>query len=190
MFGFFRARGVAAVFTAFAAFFATPSTAIAAQAAPVMVDAAPAVTQLEAMPAPRPLKDMVISWVDYGGQDGEQMCLAKAIYFEARSESLEGQLAVAEVILNRVASEAYPDTICDVVTQPAQFSFIRRGAFPRPDTRSDGWRRALAIADIARKRLAAQVGPEVLWYHASYVAPSWGRRLNRVARIGTHIFYS
>ena len=118
------------------------------------------------------------------------MCLAKAVYFEARSESLEGQLAVAEVILNRVASDRYPDTICDVVTQPSQFSFIRRGRFPRPKTDSDAWHRALAIADIAQNRRANSVAPNVLWYHATYVAPSWGKRLTRFAQIGTHIFYS
>lgn len=139
---------------------------------------------------PRPLHELVISFVDFGDQDSEEMCLVKAIYFEARSETVEGQLAVAEVILNRTASGLYPTTICGVVTQPAQFSFIRRGRFPTPDTRSEGWRKALAIADIAINGRAQKVAPNVLWYHATYVAPSWGRRLTRVARIGTHIFYS
>jgi spore germination cell wall hydrolase CwlJ-like protein len=138
----------------------------------------------------RPLHDLVISFVNFGDQDSEEMCLVKAIYFEARSETLDGQLAVAEVILNRTTSGLYPTTICGVVTQPAQFSFIQGGRFPTPDTKSDGWRKALAIADIAINRLAQNVAPNVLWYHASYVAPSWGRRLTRVARIGTHIFYS
>jgi hypothetical protein len=138
----------------------------------------------------RPLHDLVISFVNFGNQNAEQMCLVKAVYFEARSETLEGQLAVAEVILNRTTSGLYPTTICEVVTQPAQFSFIRNGRFPTADTNSDGWRKALAIADIALKGLAQNVGRNVLWYHASYVAPSWGRRLTRVARIGTHIFYS
>jgi spore germination cell wall hydrolase CwlJ-like protein len=138
----------------------------------------------------RPLHELVISFVNFGDQDSEEMCLVKAIYFEARSETLEGQLAVAEVILNRTTSGLYPTTICGVVTQPAQFSFIHGGRFPTPDTNSDGWRKALAIADIALNGLAQKVAPNVLWYHASYVAPSWGRRLTRVARIGTHIFYS
>jgi spore germination cell wall hydrolase CwlJ-like protein len=145
----------------------------------------PAVAQQQ-----RPLRDLVISFVDFGDQDSEEMCLVKAIYFEARSEAIEGQLAVAEVILNRTASGLYPTTICGVVTQPAQFSFIRGGRFPTPDTRSEGWRKALAIADIAINGRAQKVAPNVLWYHATYVAPSWGRRLTRVARIGTHIFYS
>jgi spore germination cell wall hydrolase CwlJ-like protein len=139
---------------------------------------------------PRPLRDLVISFVDYGNQDAEQDCLASAVYFEARGETLEGQLAVAEVVMNRAASGHYPPTICSVVTQPAQFSFVRRGKFPPIDRTSDCWHKAQAIADIARKRLAQQVAPNVLWYHANYVAPNWGRRLTRVAQIGSHIFYS
>jgi hypothetical protein len=138
----------------------------------------------------RPLRDLVISFVDYGNQDEEQLCLARAVYFEARGESLEGQLAVAEVVLNRTASGVYPSSICGVVTQPAQFSFIRRGQFPSVNRADPLWRQALAISDIAKKNLAEQVAPNVLWYHATYVAPSWGRRLTRVAQIGSHIFYS
>jgi spore germination cell wall hydrolase CwlJ-like protein len=160
----------------------TPTPAPAAPIAPVAA--------AKPVPERRPLKDLVISFVDFGNRDAEQECLVKAIYFEARSESLEGQLAVAEVILNRAASGIYPSTICGVVTQPAQFSFIRGGQFPVPDRNSVGWRKALAIADIAQKGLADAVAPNVLWYHATYVAPSWGRRLTRVAQIGTHIFYS
>jgi spore germination cell wall hydrolase CwlJ-like protein len=163
-----------------------PGTPVAA--ATETAPAAPATTSLPAVK--RPLKDLVISFVDYGNRDAEQECLVKAIYFEARSESLDGQLAVAEVILNRAASALYPSTICGVVTQPAQFSFIRHGQVPVPDRNSEGWRKALAIADIAQKGLADAIAPNVLWYHATYVAPSWGRRLTRVAQIGTHIFYS
>lgn len=122
--------------------------------------------------------------------DAEQECLAGAVYFEARGEPLDGQLAVAEVVLNRVASERYPDTICAVVKQAAQFSFVRRGRFPRIDRDCDAWRKAVAIATIAQQKLAREVAPDVLWYHADYVSPSWGRRLNKVATIGAHIFYS
>jgi hypothetical protein len=143
-----------------------------------------------AMSQGRPLRDLVIAFVDYGKQDAEEECLAKAVYFEARGESLEGQLAVAQVVLNRAASGIYPATICDVVTQPAQFSFIRGGKFPPIDASSACWHKALAIADIARKDLAQEIAANVLWYHASYVSPAWGHRLTRVAQIGTHIFYS
>jgi hypothetical protein len=204
MIGGFRAGGFAAALAMLVTFFSAPAAAAATDAAASVpkvalqatveapVTAAAAVPQQPALAAPqrRPLRDLVISFVDFGNRDAEQDCLVKAIYFEARSESLEGQLAVAEVILNRAASGLYPPTICGVVTQAAQFSFIRAGKFPIPDTNSAAWRQALAIADIARKGLADTVAPNVLWYHATYVAPSWGRRLTRVAQIGTHIFYS
>jgi hypothetical protein len=206
MLGLFRAGGFAAAALMLAAISAAPAAAADASipqsissatlpadagipaALPAPAADTPAAAKL--IPQRRPLKDLVISFVDYGGRDAEQECLVKAIYFEARSETLEGQLAVAEVILNRAASGIYPSTICGVVTQPAQFSFIRGGQFPVPDRTSDGWRKALAIAEIAQKGLADAIAPNVLWYHATYVAPSWGRRLTRVAQIGTHVFYS
>lgn len=170
---------------------ATPSLADLVRSAPT-----PAVVPaIAAAPAPlalqsRSLHDMVISFVNYGNQDEEQLCLAKAVYFEARSETLEGQLAVAEVVLNRARSGVYPRSICAVVTQPAQFSFIRSGRFPEVDASSACWKKALAIAEVASKHLATSVAPNVLWYHATYVAPSWGRQKTRAAQIGTHIFYS
>jgi hypothetical protein len=117
-------------------------------------------------------------------------CLATAVYFEARGESLEGQLAVAEVVLNRTASPAYPDEVCAVVTQKAQFSFVHHGCMPRPNEASEAWRRALAVAFVARNGLARSMPTNVLWYHADYVSPSWGKRLNEVTQIGAHIFYS
>src|SRR3954464_11035076 len=80
--------------------------------------------------------------------DGEQDCLAKAVYFESRGEPIEGQLAVAEVVMNRAASGRYPTSLCEVITQKAQFSFIRNGRFPTPDETSPAWRKAVAIAEI------------------------------------------
>src|SRR4051812_32955906 len=165
---------------------------VADQQAAAARQAAAQAAALQALPGStaRPLKDLVLSFVDFGNQDAEQLCLAKAVYFEARSESLEGQLAVAEVVLNRARSGVYPPSLCGVVTQHAQFSFIRAGRFPAPNLASDAWHRALAIAEIASKHLATEVAPNVLWYHADYVAPAWGRQRTRVAQIGAHIFYS
>ncbi|HYE29375.1 MAG TPA: cell wall hydrolase [Allosphingosinicella sp.] len=121
----------------------------------------------------------------------EQDCLASAVYFEARGEPLKGQLAVADVVLNRVRSERYPDTICEVVEQPWQFSFVNRtGRIPNADRSSEAWSNAVAIARIALAGTARAVDSDVLWYHADYVSPSWGRRLARQDRIGLHIFYS
>ncbi len=122
--------------------------------------------------------------------DSEAACLATAVYFEARGESLDGQLAVAQVVMNRAVSGRYPASWCAVVKQRAQFSFVRSGGrFPAIKPACPHWARAQAIARVATKRLASALTPDVLWYHANYVAPSWGRRLNRVSQIGAHIFY-
>lgn len=123
--------------------------------------------------------------------DAEQECLANAVYFEARGEPLRGQLAVAEVVMNRAASGRYPASLCGVVAQPAQFSFVHRGRMPRADRASEAWRRAVGVARVAAEGMAPRLLPtSCLWYHANYVSPSWGRRLAQSARIGLHIFYS
>jgi spore germination cell wall hydrolase CwlJ-like protein len=126
-----------------------------------------------------------------GASDSEQDCLANAIYFEARGEPLQGQLAVAEVVMNRAASGRYPGTFCEVVTQRAQFSFVHHGRIPQADRGSEAWRRAVGVARVAVEGLAPRLLPtSCLWYHANYVSPSWGRRLAETTRIGLHIFYS
>ncbi len=121
----------------------------------------------------------------------EANCIAVAVYHEARGESLEGQLAVAKVIMNRAASGKYPSTWCGTVKQPWQFSFVnpRTGRYPAVKTSSQAWTNAQAIARIAASNAVAAVPSDCLWYHADYVAPSWGRRLNKVNMIGAHIFY-
>ena len=121
--------------------------------------------------------------------DEQANCLATAVYFEARGESSEGQLAVAKVVMNRAASGRYPGTWCEVVKQHAQFSFVRHGEFPSIDTASTAWGRAQGIARLAMANVIPSVGNDVLWYHADYVAPSWGHRLSFVEKIGQHIFY-
>lgn len=121
--------------------------------------------------------------------DEQGNCLATAVYFEARGESVEGQLAVARVVMNRAASGRYPPDWCSVVKQPAQFSFVRHGQFPWIDTSSTAWARAQGVARLAMSNVIPSVGNDVLWYHADYVAPSWGHRLNVVEKIGAHIFY-
>jgi spore germination cell wall hydrolase CwlJ-like protein len=143
-------------------------------------------------PAPRSgnLADLVLAYAGVVTADREQECLANAVYFEARSEPIEGQLAVAEVVLNRTASGRYPADLCAVITQKAQFSFIRHGRFPHADRGSEAWKKAVAIASIARQKLAGSLPSSVLWYHATYVSPSWGKHLTRQTQIGLHIFYS
>lgn len=195
-----RAAASAAVTTLFAAILLASQPALAADALTPAVAAfqqavagldAEAPAQAEAQPAaPLDLSALVASHVGNLIRDDEQECLVNAVYFEARGESLEGQLAVAEVVLNRSRSGRYPSTICGVVTQRAQFSFVRRGVMPRADRSSEAWRRAVAIANIAQTRGMRLLSDNVLWYHATYVSPSWGRRLARTTQIGLHIFYS
>lgn len=157
---------------------------------------APATTAAQARQVPsdslrlrRSLRALVKAHSAAEAPDPERECLAVAVYFEAQGEPVEGQLAVAEVVLNRAASGEYPRSICAVVTQPAQFSFVRDGRFPAIDRRSGAWRKAVAVAHIAAEKLADRLPSDVLWYHADYVAPGWGRRLDRVTQIGAHIFY-
>jgi hypothetical protein len=121
--------------------------------------------------------------------DEQANCLATAVYFEARGESLEGQLAVAKVVMNRAASGRYPASWCEVVKQHAQFSFVRHGEFPWVDTASSAWARAQGVARIAVANVVPSVDNDVLWYHATYVDPSWGHRLSLAQKIGAHIFY-
>jgi hypothetical protein len=136
------------------------------------------------------LAELVTTYAGTQTGDREMECLANAVYFEARSEPIEGQLAVAEVVMNRAASGRYPTDLCAVITQKAQFSFIHRGRFPQADHGSEAWKKAVAIASIARQKLAGSLPSGVLWYHATYVSPSWGKRLTRQTQIGLHIFYS
>ena len=123
--------------------------------------------------------------------DAEQDCLANAVYFEARGEPLQGQLAVAEVVMNRAASGRYPASLCAVIVQHAQFSFVRHGHIPQADHGSEAWRRAVGVARVAVEGMAPRLLPtNCLWYHADYVSPSWGQRLAETTQIGRHIFYS
>lgn len=121
----------------------------------------------------------------------EEECIAIAVYHEARGEPLDGQLAVAEVIMNRAASGRYPAGWCSVVKQPWQFSFVnpRTGHMPAVNRSSASWAYAQAITRIAVGKFADALPSDVLWYHADYVAPTWGRRLAKVEKIGAHIFY-
>jgi spore germination cell wall hydrolase CwlJ-like protein len=136
-----------------------------------------------------PLYALVGKYATDAQLDEQTTCLATAVYFEARGESLDGQLAVARVVMNRAVSGKYPPDWCSVIKQHAQFSFVRNGEFPQVDTGSDAWRKAQAVAELAAANVVSNLSTDVLWYHANYVAPSWGHRLNMVEKIGAHIFY-
>jgi spore germination cell wall hydrolase CwlJ-like protein len=133
------------------------------------------------------LADLVSRHAGSETSDEESECLARAVYWESRGEPLAGQLAVAEVIINRARSGRFVPTLCGVVRQPSQFSFVRRGYIPQPPSSSRDWATAVAIARIATDRLAAGGAPQALFFHARRVRPGW--RLTRVATVGNHVFY-
>lgn len=127
--------------------------------------------------------------------DSEQHCLAAGIYFEARGEPVRGQAAVAQVILNRVKNPTYPDTICGVVYQNqswrnrCQFSFacdhIKDVVRDKPR-----WEIATYVArETTEGRIWLKEVGSSTHYHATYVSPKWARSMERVGRIGLHIFY-
>jgi hypothetical protein len=136
-----------------------------------------------------PLAALVNRYSSGAQLDEQGNCLATAVYFEARGESVEGQLAVARVVMNRAVSGRYPPDWCGVVKQHAQFSFVRHGEFPYVDTSSYAWQKAEAVAELAAANVVPSLSNDVLWYHANYVAPTWRRSLVEVQQIGAHIFY-
>jgi len=136
-----------------------------------------------------PLYALVAKYSTGAPLNDEATCIATAVYFEARGESLEGQMAVADVIMNRASSGRYPSSWCAVVKQPAQFSFVQHGQFPAVDTASTAWARAQGVTRLALANVVPSLTTDVLWYHADYVAPSWGHRLSFAQKIGQHIFY-
>ena len=114
-------------------------------------------------------------------------CLAGAIYFESKGEPLSGQLAVAQVIMNRAKSGRFPPDVCAVVKQRGQFSFVRGGEMPVVDAGRRGYRVAVAVAKVAMAEMWDGPAPKALFFHARRVAPGWG--MTRVAAIGNHVFY-
>ena len=127
--------------------------------------------------------------------DKELWCLATAIYFEARGESYRGQVAVAQVVLNRVKDYRYPETICGVVFQnqsrrnSCQFSFACDGI---PETINDrtSWAQAEDIAKrFTNGELYLTEVANATHYHATYVRPAWAPRMTKLTQIGLHVFY-
>lgn len=120
--------------------------------------------------------------------DREAECLAASVYFESRSEPLEGQLAVAEVVINRAESGGrFPPSICSVVFQKGQFSFVRGNGFPPINRSSNDWQDAVAIAQIAMNEAWETRASDALFFHATRVSPRWNKV--RVAQLGNHVFY-
>jgi len=135
----------------------------------------------------RSLSQLVSDLSSSSASDEETDCLARAVYWESKGEPLAGQLSVAEVIINRSNSGRFASTICGVVRQRGQFSFVHGGHIPAAPQGARDWHTAVAIAEIARRDLADGSAPRALFFHARRAHPGW--RLTRVAAVGNHIFY-
>lgn len=162
------------------AFSAQPSPAVAEAASPPLPPQAPPFLFPEAGAAER---DRAVS------------CLAQAVYFEAGSEPVEGQRAVAQVVLNRVRDRNFPATVCGVVYQGGgrktgcQFSFVCDGSLTRRPPRDRDWDRARSIAASALSGYVVAAIGTATHYHTDYVDPWWAPTVVKVGQVGAHIFY-
>lgn len=124
-------------------------------------------------------------------------CLAENVYYEARGEPLKGQYAVAEVVLNRMRSKHFPDNVCKVVHE-SRFDRVRRRFVAHfswtddnrtSDPAGPAWDQAMEVAAAVYDQKQEPVVPGALFYHATYVHPSWAKTKKPLAKIGNHIFY-
>ena len=118
----------------------------------------------------------------------EVECMAKNIYYESRSEPIEGQIAVAQVTLNRVAHSNWPNNICDVVYEPKQFSWTW---LEKDQTPNDpiSYKRAVVVARDVMIGNVVDPTQGAVFYHAAYVNPDWNKYMEVSKVIGAHIFY-
>lgn len=133
-------------------------------------------------------------------ENGERFCLAQNIYFESANQSFAGRLAVANVVMNRVKDEQFPDTVCEVVYQAklirsfpvrnmCQFSWYCDGLDDLP-TDSKTWMQSLYLADRVLFGEYKDITEGALWYHSDAVTPYWSKHLNLVTTIDNHLFYN
>lgn len=121
-------------------------------------------------------------------------CLTQAVYYEARSEPIEGQQAVAQVVMNRTRNGRYPNSVCGVVYErtgaygTCQFTFVCDGSMRRP-MQGEAWERAQSVATQALHGFELAPLKDAMHYHADYVSPAWSVTLPRIRQIGRHIFY-
>lgn len=158
----------------------------------------PASTALATPANPALPADLDIDTTALRGGKAALLCLALNDYWEARGEPLRGRLAVAQVVLNRVADARYPDTVCEVVyhdlapdlPRACQFSWTCDG---RPATPTDAvaWTHAVKLAAAVLEADAALEDPTngALWYHATHVQPAWRTQFAKAEVIGRHVFY-
>ena len=149
-----------------------------------------------AVAAPLPADPLLAALVvDDAAYDAALDCLGQAVYYEAGFEPLEGQEAVAQVVLNRARSRHYPGSVCGVVYQGAerrtgcQFSFTCDGSLKRRPPEADQLEAARSVAARVLAGLKVPGVEAATHYHAAYVAPYWAPTLDKVAVVGRHIFY-
>ena len=137
-------------------------------------------------------------------ENGDAFCLAQNIYFEAGNQPLAGKVAVANVVMNRVNSELFPDNVCDVIYQAklrenwkgnmvpkygqCQFSWYCDGKSDDPKD-SKTWISSYQIANQYLQTPPFDLTEGALWYHADYIYPYWAQHLNETVQINNHIFY-
>lgn len=156
-------------------------------------------SSIRAKPRPKELQSVSYTkqWLDQqdnikGGD--EWRCLAEALYFEARGESVKGQFAVAEVIMNRVKSPLYPNTVCGVVHQgtgkkyQCQFTYTCDGN-PENISEPKAFERVGKVARLMLNGLPRMLTQGATHYHTTSVRPSWARKFAHTASIGVHQFY-
>lgn len=159
---------------------------------PLPVEAQAPAPEFVPIDAPKPVRApslavMVAKQPQPGELSRELQCLAGAIYFESKSETLAGQLAVGRVVVARAKSGRFPNSYCGVVYQPSQFSFVRGQSMPAIAKGSKQWKNAVAVAQIAHSNAWASPVEGALYFHAAYVSPGW--RLKRIGRVDNHVFY-
>ena len=126
----------------------------------------------------------------------ESECLAQNIYYESRNQSPIGQMAVAEVTMNRVNSHKFPNNVCDVVYQPGAFSWTYYEDITTippifPNTiEKDAWQKALVISKIYIAGMESDLTKNALYYHKTTISPYWSNYFSETVTIGDHVFYS
>lgn len=145
--------------------------------------------------SPSEVAPFVLQTSDFAERQRAIDCLAQAVFYEAGTEPLDGQRAVAQVVLNRVRDRNFPATVCGVVYQGStrstgcQFSFTCDGSITRRPPGHDQWRGARLVAEQALAGYVDAAVGSATHYHATYVNPWWRPTLVQVAQVGTHVFY-
>jgi spore germination cell wall hydrolase CwlJ-like protein len=121
-------------------------------------------------------------------KDGSLVCLGLNIYWEARNQNVAGQLAVAQVTMNRVNDPRYPDDVCEVVYDHKQFSWYWDGKSDTPKEKK-AWEKAMIVASAALHGSRHAELQGVTHYHAVYTQPYWKNYMTKVTMIGAHVFY-